>query len=85
MAKKKAPWPIGLKIKEIRWMTPEELGAMAWDQEGVVIVLEDGGLIFPSSDPEGNSAGVLMSLHKGSQIDLLYPPDPRDWGRTPDS
>ena len=79
MAKKKGPWPIGLKIREVRWMTPKEMEAMAWDQEGVVIVLEDGGVIFPSSDPEGNSIGALMVAQSGSPIDLLYPPDPKEW------
>lgn len=74
MAQKKKPWPIGLKIKEVRWVTPKEMKALGWYGDGVILILEDGGFILPSSDPEGNNIGALMGAHGGNPLDLLYPP-----------
>jgi hypothetical protein len=52
---------IGQKIIDVRPMTEEELDHEGWDDRNVtVIVLEDGTLLYPSKDEEGNGAGELF-------------------------
>lgn len=55
---------VGVKIKEVRRMTPEEIFEQGWDgMRGVpptVVVLENGIKLFPSRDPEGNGPGSLF-------------------------
>jgi hypothetical protein len=56
---------IGRKIVDLRSMYPEEMELFGWDLEpGVVIQLDDGNLVVPMRDPEGNGPGQLM-IDKG--------------------
>lgn len=60
---------VGKRIVEVRSMTSEELQAEAWDPPHLgsvtVFVLDDGTLIYPSRDAEGNGPGELF----GSKTD----------------
>lgn len=62
----------GKTIKRVRYMTPEEADeALMWNNQCVVIEFTDGTLIFPSSDDEGNEAGVIFGqTPKGEEITL---------------
>jgi len=51
---------VGQKIIEFRRMTPNEIEASGWDNGTDIIVLEDGTVIYPSRDDEGNGPGVLF-------------------------
>lgn len=54
---------LGAKIVDIRAMTDQELAANYWyDTQGlaVVIELDNGKIIVPSQDPEGNGPGMLF-------------------------
>ena len=58
-------WPRGRTITGIRLMTRAELEAEGWttDRYGdraVAVVLDDGSLLYPSCDPEGNGPGSLF-------------------------
>ena len=59
-------FPIGLKIKDVRMMTKEELNNEGWEENWgsfpVVIILEDGSKIYASQDPEGNGPGALFGM-----------------------
>jgi hypothetical protein len=56
---------IGRTIVDIRAMYPEEMELFMWDSEpGSVILLNDGGMVIPMSDSEGNGVGYLM-IEKG--------------------
>lgn len=56
---------IGKKIVEIRLMSKAEMEAEGWSRgHGTVIVLDDGMLIYPSADGEGNRPGVLFGKNK---------------------
>lgn len=50
---------VGRKIKKVRYLNPEEVGGMGWRSSALVLVLDDGTLIWPMSDDEGNNAGAL--------------------------
>jgi hypothetical protein len=52
---------LGRKIKEVRYMTTEEAEDLDWSERPVVIVLDDGNMIYPSQDDEGNGAGALFT------------------------
>jgi hypothetical protein len=65
----KMPSIIGLRIIGSRHMTQAEMTKEGWygGMEGpaVVLVLENGMLIYPSRDDEGNGPGVLFCNYKG--------------------
>ena len=52
----------GRRIVEVRAMNTSELAAEGWppDQTVSVLVLDNGTLLFPSRDEEGNGPGALF-------------------------
>lgn len=52
---------IGRKIVAVRYMSQEEIESLGWDNRALVLQLDDGNLIFPSRDDEGNDAGALFT------------------------
>lgn len=50
----------GKVIKEVRWMTEEEVQASHWGRSAPVIVFDDGDVMYPMQDDEGNGPGALM-------------------------
>jgi hypothetical protein len=53
------------RIVQVRYMTEQEQQAFGWYHKAVVIQLEDGTLVFPSKDDEGNDAGALHYIKDG--------------------
>ncbi|MDA0753923.1 MAG: hypothetical protein O3A49_04530 [Candidatus Marinimicrobia bacterium] len=55
---------IGVKIKEVRVMTKQEMVDEGWTDlyynPPAVIVLSNGVIIYPMADPEGNGPGCLV-------------------------
>jgi len=63
---------IGKKIVEVRPMTEEELESEGWDGgHGTVLVLDDGTLLYPSQDEEGNGTGVMFGKKEGVSFYVL--------------
>ena len=64
MAKKKSPF-VGKKIVSVRNMNLEELAAEGWDDlcrcPPIVLMLNDGSIIYASRDEEGNGPGALFA------------------------
>jgi hypothetical protein len=52
---------LGRRIAYVRYMTDAEAKALGWYSRPVVLQLDDGNLIFPSQDDEGNGAGALFT------------------------
>lgn len=52
---------VGRKIKAVRYLLPEEVQNLGWYSRSVVIELDNGVLVWPSSDDEGNDAGALFT------------------------
>jgi len=65
---------IGKKIVSIRPISKAELEEEGWDGHGAtsVIELEDGTIIYPSSDDEGNNAGTLFGKDKNGQTFYVF-------------
>lgn len=63
---------IGKKIIGIRALTKAEKEVEGWDgdEETIAIELEDGTLIYPSVDEEGNYGGVLFGNQKGKSFTI---------------
>ena len=49
------------KIVKVRYLSQEEAGDLMWSKRPVVLHLDDGNLIFPSMDDEGNDGGALFT------------------------
>jgi hypothetical protein len=66
---------IGAKVKDIRSMTNLELQTEGWEapyREGVTCVeLEDGTILYPSTDGEGNGPGKLFGTTIEGQAFVL--------------
>jgi len=63
---------VGKKVVAARYMTDEEAEGMGWDRKPLVIQFDDGSLIFPSRDDEGNDAGALFGQTKDEKS-LTFP------------
>ncbi len=62
----------GKTIVGARYMTEEEVKAMGWGQSVLVIELDDGSLLYPSMDDEGNDGGAMFGQTKGG-AELGFP------------
>ena len=55
---------VGRTIKKVRPLSKAELEDMCWDDSygsvGFAIILDDGQVLIPSSDPEGNGPGHIF-------------------------
>lgn len=59
---------LGKKIVAVRYMTVAEMNTMGWDTRCIVLKLNDGNLIYPSMDDEGNGAGTLFTNNRSESI-----------------
>ena len=63
---------LGRKITAVRWMTDRWQHDMGWDNAAAMLLLDDGTLLWPSSDDEGNTAGALFVLQPDG-LDFILP------------
>jgi len=50
---------LGRKIVAVQYLTNEERDEMGWYSCPIIITLDDGTIIFPTADDEGNDAGAI--------------------------
>ncbi len=50
----------GRTIKTVRYMRPDEAKSLGWEKLSLVLELDNGTLLFPSRDDEGNDAGAMF-------------------------
>ena len=55
---------VGRTIKAVRYMTDDEMSNLGWNSSAVVLELDNGMLLYPSKDDEGNNAGALFTTDK---------------------
>lgn len=63
---------VGKKIVDARYMTDEERENSGWGYRALVIVFDDGSLIYPSADDEGNDTGALFGQTKNNK-EMSFP------------
>tara|TARA_R110002074_G_scaffold64529_2_gene154061 strand:- start:1241 stop:1489 length:249 start_codon:yes stop_codon:yes gene_type:complete len=51
-------------IVKVRYLTDEEVEDLGWYAKAIVLHLDDGTLIYPSRDDEGNDAGALFTTNE---------------------
>ena len=62
--KKASDLLLNKKIVAVRYLTDEEKEDLGWYARCIVIQLNDGTMIFPSRDDEGNNAGSLFTTNE---------------------
>jgi len=64
---------LGKKIVGVRYLSLEESNELGWGTRCVVIQLDDGNLIYPSSDDEGNGPGSWFTNNESNPVlPVLY-------------
>ena len=59
----------GLRIARVRYLTEAETTALGWHKRPLVLVLDNGTLVFPSKDDEGNDGGAMFGqTAKGEEL-----------------
>ena len=52
---------VGRTIVDVQFMTQANAAELGWSRRPVILVLDDGNLVYPSSDDEGNDGGSLFT------------------------
>ena len=55
----------GRTIVKIEYMSEKDLKEWMWYKTPIVIHLDDGGILIPSMDDEGNDGGAIITNYKG--------------------
>lgn len=65
---------MGRTIVSVRYLSKEEAKGMYWTAQCLVITLNDGTVLFPSRDDEGNGAGTIFGRDgRNGGTDLTFP------------
>lgn len=59
---------LGKKIVAVRYMSKMEQEAIGWDGRCVVLLLDDGNLLWPSMDEEGNGPAVFFTNNQKQPV-----------------
>jgi hypothetical protein len=62
---------VGRTIVGARYLTKDEVEGLGWTQSVLVMQLDDGTLLYPSMDDEGNNGGAMFG-NKGKE-ELGFP------------
>ena len=54
---------VGRKIVEVRYMTPKESKESYWYYQPILLILDDGTVLCPQSDDEGNESGSICVIN----------------------
>ena len=54
---------VGKKIVKVGYLLKEETEGLGWMRSSLAIELDDGTVIWPSRDDEGNDAGALFTTN----------------------
>ncbi len=54
----------GRTIKKVRYLTEKEMESLGWYSRCVVMILDNGTIVYPSADDKGNEAGVLFTTNE---------------------
>lgn len=63
---------VGKSIKRVSYLTKEDASNMMWYKRPIVIEFDDGTMIIPQMDDEGNDGGALLYLGADDTHDIIY-------------
>jgi len=63
---------VGKTVVETRYLTKVEMEGLGWSESVLVIIFNDGTMLFPSMDDEGNGGGALFGQDPKGR-DLTFP------------
>ena len=63
----------GRTIIQLRYMTDKEADGIGWVSRPLVLQLDNGSIIFPSQDDEGNDGGTLFGQNRDNEDLLTFP------------
>lgn len=63
---------LGRSIVKVRYMADKEQEVTGFYRKALVIQLDDGTLLYPSADDEGNDAGAIH-YHKKGDTEWVLP------------
>ena len=63
----------GKKITEVRYLSKKEARDLGWNRRSIVLQLNDGTVIYPSRDDEGNDGGALFTTNNELPIIPVLP------------
>ena len=67
--KKLQKFLVGKKITKIEYLDPKKsMNIYGWDYQPFEIHLEDGVILTPSADDEGNNAGAIFTNIQGFEV-----------------
>ena len=69
---------IGRKIVDVISLNKKVIEKEGWDNSpynSVCLVLDDGSIIYPSQDEEGNGPGAIFLYGKDKETYFILPPD----------
>lgn len=64
---------VGRKIIKVQYMTEKNAESLDWHQRPLMLKLDDGTLLLPQADDEGNDGGALVHHNPKAKNDELYP------------
>ena len=53
-------------IVAVRYLDKEEADRLGWHGRSVIVELDNGDLVYPSRDDEGNDAGALFTTNSNA-------------------
>jgi len=56
------------KIVGVEYMSVDEMNALGWYSRPVLMILDDGNIIYPSRDDEGNDGGALFTTNEANPV-----------------
>jgi len=59
-------------VVEVRYLKKVEMEALGWEESVPVIIFNDGTMLFPSRDDEGNGGGALFGQGPNNE-ELVFP------------
>ncbi len=63
---------VGKRVVETRYLKDAEMKALGWEESVPVIIFDDGSMLFPSRDDEGNGGGALFGQGPKNE-ELTFP------------
>lgn len=59
---------VGRTITKAEYLSADEAKSLDWFYRSLVITLDDGTVLIPMSDDEGNNAGAIMTTNEGCPV-----------------